>query len=151
MIINPEKYIDAFKLAGANVLTVHYEACKHLHRTIQEIKTKKMKAGVAINPHTPIDSLKDVIHNIDVVCVMSVNPGFGGQKFIERTYTKIQQLQEMKQSEKSDFLIQVDGGVNLENSKKLIKIGANVLVAGSSVFKSNDPMHTIQLMKNQTI
>ena len=151
MIINPEKYIDAFKLAGANVLTVHYEACKHLHRTIQEIKTKKMKAGVAINPHTPIDSLKDVIHNIDVVCVMSVNPGFGGQKFIERTYTKIQQLQEMKQSEKSDFLIQVDGGVNLENSKKLIKIGANVLVAGSSVFKSNDPTRTIQLMKNQTI
>ena len=151
MIIKPENYIEEFKRAGANILTVHYEACTHLHRTIQEIKAHKMKAGVAINPHTPIGSLKDIIHEIDLICVMSVNPGFGGQNFINRTYEKIQQLTNLKLSEKANFLIEVDGGVNLENSKKLIQIGANVLVAGSSVFKSKDPIHTIKLMKNQDI
>ena len=151
MIINPENYINEFKKAGANILTVHYEACNHLHRTIQEIRAKNMKAGVAINPHTPVSCLKDIIHDIDLICVMSVNPGFGGQNFIERTYTKIQQLTAIKKSEKANFLIQIDGGVNNQNSKKLIKLGANVLVAGSSVFKSKDPTHTIQLMKNQTI
>ena len=151
MIIKPENYIEEFKRAGANILTVHYEACTHLHRTIQEIKSHKMKAGVAINPHTPIGSLKDIIHEIDLICVMSVNPGFGGQNFINRTYEKIQQLTNLKLSEKANFLIEVDGGVNLENSKKLIQIGANVLVAGSSVFKSKDPIHTIKLMKNQDI
>ena len=151
MITKPENYIEEFKRAGANILTVHYEACTHLHRTIQEIKAHKMKAGVAINPHTPIGYLKDIIHEIDLICVMSVNPGFGGQKFINRTYDKIQQLTNLKLSEKANFLIEVDGGVNLENSKKLIQIGANVLVAGSSVFKSKDPIHTIKLMKNQDI
>ena len=151
MIIKPENYIEEFKRAGANILTVHYEACTHLHRTIQEIKAHKMRAGVAINPHTPIGSLKDIIHEIDLICVMSVNPGFGGQKFINRTYEKIQQLTNLKLSEKANFLIEVDGGVNLENSKKLIQIGANILVAGSSVFKSKDPIHTIKLMKNQDI
>ena len=151
MIIKPEKYIEEFKRAGANILTVHYEACTHLHRTIQAIKANKMKAGVAINPHTPIGSLKDIIHEIDLVCIMSVNPGFGGQNFIDNTYEKIQQLINLKLSEKANFLIEVDGGVNLENSKKLIQIGANVLVAGSSVFKSKDPTNTIKLMKNQDI
>ena len=151
MIIKPENYIEEFKRAGANILTVHYEACTHLHRTIQEIKAHKMRAGVAINPHTPIGSLKDIIHEIDLICVMSVNPGFGGQKFINRTYEKIQQLTNLKLSEKANFLIEVDGGVNLENSKKLIQIGTNILVAGSSVFKSKDPIHTIKLMKNQDI
>jgi len=151
MIINPENYINEFKKAGANILTVHYEACNHLHRTIQEIRVQNMKAGVAINPHTPVSCLEDIIHDIDLICVMSVNPGFGGQNFIERTYTKIQQLTELKKSEKANFLIQIDGGVNNQNSKKLIKLGANVLVAGSSVFTSKDPTHTIQLMKNQTI
>ena len=151
MIVNPDKYIDEFKKAGANILTVHYEACNHLHRTVQEIRAKNMKAGVAINPHTPVNCLKDIIHDIDVVCLMSVNPGFGGQDFIERTYTKIQQLTEIKHTEKANFLIEVDGGVTNQNLKKLITLGANVLVAGSSVFKSNDPTRTIQLMKNQTI
>ena len=151
MIVKPENYIEEFKRAGANILTVHYEACTHLHRTIQAIKANKMKAGVAINPHTPIGSLKDIIHEIDLVCIMSVNPGFGGQNFIDNTYEKIQQLTNLKLSEKANFLIEVDGGVNLENSKKLIQIGANVLVAGSSVFKSKDPTNTIKLMKNQDI
>ncbi|MAQ47813.1 MAG: ribulose-phosphate 3-epimerase [Flavobacteriales bacterium] len=151
MIINPENYIREFKIAGANILTVHYEACNHLHRTLQEIRSQNMKAGVAINPHTPVSCLKDIIHDIDLICIMSVNPGFGGQNFIERTYTKLQQLTKMKHAEKANFLIQIDGGVNNENSKKLIKLGANVLVAGSSVFKSKDPTHTIQLMKNQAI
>ena len=151
MIVNPDNYINEFKRAGANILTVHYEACRHLHRTIQEIKAQNMKAGVAINPHTPIDTLKNIIHDIDLICVMSVNPGFGGQNFINRTYGKIQKLTELKRSEKANFLIEVDGGVNQKNSKKLIQLGVDVLVAGSSVFKSEDPRQAIQLMKTQAI
>ncbi len=151
MIINPEKYIDDFQKAGANILTVHYEACNHLHRTIQEIKSNNMKAGVAINPHTPVNLLTNIIHEVDLICIMSVNPGFGGQKFIEGTYKKLRQLVNIKQSEKANFLIEIDGGVNNENSKKLTQYGADILVAGSSIFKSKDPKHTIQLMKNQTM
>ena len=151
MIINPERYLDDFKKAGANILTVHYEACTHLHRTIQEIKSKNMKAGVAINPHTPVNLLTNIIHEVDLICIMSGNPGFGGQQFIEGTYKKLRQLVSIKQSEKANFLIEIDGGVNNENSKKLTQYGADILVAGSSIFNSKDPKHTIQLMKDQTM
>ena len=151
MITNPEKYIDDFQKAGANILTVHYEACNHLHRTVQEIKSKNMKAGVAINPHTPVNLLTNIIHEVDLICIMSVNPGFGGQQFIEGTYKKLRQLVSIKQSEKANFLIEIDGGVNNENSKKLTQYGADILVAGSSIFNSKDPKHTIQLMKDQTM
>ena len=151
MITNPEKYINDFQKAGANILTVHYEACNHLHRTVQEIKSKNMKAGVAINPHTPVNLLTNIIHEVDLICIMSVNPGFGGQQFIEGTYKKLRQLVSIKQSEKANFLIEIDGGVNNENSKKLTQYGADILVAGSSIFNSKDPKHTIQLMKDQTM
>ena len=148
MIVNPDKYIKSFKEVGANILTVHYEACTHLHRSIQAIKNEGMKAGVAINPHTPVNLLLNIINEIDLVCVMSVNPGFGGQTFIENTYSKIKKLIELREKTENNFLIEVDGGVNIENAKKLIEVGANVLVAGSSVFKSEDPKKTIKKLKS---
>ena len=148
MIVNPDKYIKSFKEVGANILTVHYEACTHLHRSIQAIKNKGMKAGVAINPHTPVNLLLNVLNEIDLVCVMSVNPGFGGQTFIENTYSKIKKLIELREKTENNFLIEVDGGVNIENAKKLIEVGADVLVAGSSIFKSEDPKKTIKKLKS---
>ena len=148
MIVSPDKYIKNFKEVGANILTVHYEACTHLHRSIQAIKNEGMKAGVAINPHTPVNLLLNVLNEIDLVCVMSVNPGFGGQTFIENTYSKIKKLIELREKTENNFLIEVDGGVNIENAKKLIEVGADVLVAGSSVFKSEDPKKTIKKLKS---
>ena len=148
MIVNPDKYIKKFKEVGASLLTVHYEACTHLHRTIQAIKNEKMKAGVAINPHTPVNALNDILSEVDLICVMSVNPGFGGQKFIKNTFNKIKTLRELREKNKNNFLIEIDGGVNIENAKDLIDSGADVLVAGSSVFKSNNPIETIKKLKN---
>ena len=143
MIVNPDNYLESFAELGANILTVHYEACTHLHRTIQRVKDLKMKAGVAINPHTPISSLKSIIKEIDLVCIMSVNPGFGGQSFIEGTYTKVKELKSLIEEQNSKAIIEIDGGVNSENAKKLIDCGANALVAGSFVFKSKNPTETI--------
>ena len=148
MIVNPDKYIKSFKEVGANILTVHYEACTHLHRSIQAIKNEGMKAGVAINPHTPVNLLLNIINEIDLVCVMSVNPGFGGQTFIENTYSKIKKLIELREKTENNFLIEVDGGVSIENAKKLIEVGADILVAGSSVFKSEEPKKTIKKLKS---
>ena len=148
MIVNPDKYIKKFKEVGANILTVHYEACTHLHRTIQAIKNEGMKAGVAINPHTPVDVLNEILNEIDLVCVMSVNPGFGGQKFITNTFNKVKKLKELKEKNKYNFLIEIDGGVNIDNAKDLIDSGADVLVAGSSVFKSENPIETIKKLKH---
>ena len=148
MIVNPDKYIKKFKEVGANILTVHYEACTHLHRTIQAIKNEGMKAGVAINPHTPVDVLNEILNEIDLVCVMSVNPGFGGQKFITNTFNKVKKIKELKEKNKNNFLIEIDGGVNIDNAKNLIDSGADVLVAGSSVFKSKNPIETIKKLKN---
>jgi ribulose-phosphate 3-epimerase len=147
MIVDPDRYIQAFKDVGAAVLTVHLEACNHLHRTIQSIKQNGMKAGVAINPHTSTSLLNDIIRDVDLVCVMSVNPGFGGQKFIENTYRKVEQLNEMKQQTGSNALIEIDGGVDLQNHKALVNAGANVLVAGNTVFGSPNPTETIQTLK----
>ena len=147
MIVNPDNYTLAFKEVGADILTVHLEACSHLHRSIQNIKNLGMKAGVAINPHTPIESLKDIISDIDLVCLMSVNPGFGGQKFIENTFEKVRNLKLLIEQKKSKALIEIDGGVDLKNYKKLIKSGANVLVAGNTVFNSENPTETIKLLK----
>lgn len=148
MIEKPENYVEAFKEAGAETLTVHYEACPHLHRNIQQIKALGCKAGVALNPHTTIDFLEDVITDIDMVCIMSVNPGFGGQKFIKNTFTKVRQLKELILARGSKALIEIDGGVNEENAPKLIEAGADVLVAGSFVFNSTDPQNTISNLKN---
>jgi ribulose-phosphate 3-epimerase len=147
MIVNPDHFTLAFKEVGADILTVHLEACSHLHRSIQNIKNLGMKAGVAINPHTPIDSLKDIISDIDLVCLMSVNPGFGGQKFIENTFEKVRDLKILIEQKKSNALIEIDGGVDLKNYKKLIESGANVLVAGNTVFNSENPTETIKLLK----
>jgi ribulose-phosphate 3-epimerase len=147
MIADADKYTAAFKDAGATNLTVHAEACVHLHRTIQNIKSMGMKAGVAINPHTPVITLEDIIADLDLVCVMSVNPGFGGQKFIENTYSKVHQLKQLINSHKSKALIEVDGGVDLKNAGKLIKKGADVLVAGNTVFASENPIKTIKDLK----
>ncbi len=147
MIVNPDNYTLAFKEVGVDILTVHLEACSHLHRSIQNIKNLGMKAGVAINPHTPIESLKDIISDIDLVCLMSVNPGFGGQKFIENTFEKIRDLKILIEQKKSNALIEIDGGVDLKNYKKLIESGANVLVAGNTVFNSENPTETIKLLK----
>lgn len=147
MIVNPDNFTLAFKEVGADILTVHLEACSHLHRSIQNIKNLGMKAGVAINPHTPIESLKDIISNIDLVCLMSVNPGFGGQKFIENTFEKVRDLKILIEQKKSNALIEIDGGVDLKNYKKLIESGANVLVAGNTVFNSENPTETIKLLK----
>ncbi len=147
MIVDPDRYLQDFKNAGADILTVHLEACPHLHRTIQAIKALGMKAGVAINPHTSVNLLTDIIADIDLVCIMSVNPGFGGQKFIENTYQKIATLNEMIGVSKSDALIEIDGGVDMNNYKKLIETGANVLVAGNTVFSSPKPVETIAALK----
>ena len=148
MISNPDEYIEKFKELGADILTVHLEACNHLHRTIHYIKEKGMKAGVALNPHTSINLISEILEDIDLVCLMSVNPGFGGQKFIKNTFSKIEQLNEIKKQKKLKFLIEVDGGVNLDNATKLIDCGANVLVAGSFVFGSKKPIETIKKLKN---
>ena len=148
MIVEPEKYAEAFKKAGADILSVHIETCNHLHRNIQQIKSLGMKAGVAINPHTPISALTDVIHEIDLVCMMSVNPGFGGQKFIVHTLSRISELREMINNMGAPVLIEVDGGVTLENAKDIIAAGADVLVAGNSIFKSADPKAAIAQLKS---
>jgi len=147
MIVHPERYLDAFKQAGASTITVHYEACEHLHRTIQEIKALGCKAGVAINPHTNVNLLEDIIADIDLVCVMSVNPGFGGQKFIERTFEKIRTLKAMITAAKSQALIEIDGGVNLDNASTLRQAGADVLVAGNFVFSASNPKAVISQLK----
>ena len=147
MISNPDQYIKIFKEIGSDILTVHYEACTHLHRTIQAIKNEGMQAGVALNPHTSINLLEDIINDIDLVCVMSVNPGFGGQSFIENTYEKVKALKTLIQLKKSNAKIQIDGGVNSNNAPLLIDAGADILVAGSFVFKSDNPIHTIQTLK----
>jgi ribulose-phosphate 3-epimerase len=149
MINDPDRYLQLFKESGADILTVHLEACNHLHRTVQAIKALGMKAGVAINPHTSVNLLIDIIEDIDLVCVMSVNPGFGGQKFIENTYYKIVDLREIIRAKKSKALIEIDGGVDMNNYKKLIDTGANVLVAGNTVFSSKDPVHTISELKKE--
>ena len=147
MIVNPDQYISTFKNIGADILTVHYEACSHLHRTLQAIKAEGMKAGVALNPHTPIHLLEDIIHDIDLVCIMSVNPGFGGQSFIEHTYKKVKELKSLINKKETSTLIEIDGGVNINNAKPLLDAGADVLVAGSFVFKSENPELTIQELK----
>ena len=143
MIVNPDQYIETFASIGADILTVHYEACTHIHRTIQAIKSTGMKAGIALNPHSSVNQLKDIIKDIDLVCLMSVNPGFGGQSFIENTYNKIKELKELIQSSESSCQIEIDGGVTNKNAKKLVEAGANILVAGSYVFKSKNPAETI--------
>lgn len=147
MIEEPEKYAEAFKKAGADNLTVHIEACRHLHRNIQQIKGLDMKAGIAINPHTPVESLSDILADIDLVCMMSVNPGFGGQSFIPYTIEKIKTLRKMIDDRQLNVLIEIDGGVTLENAPSIIAAGADVLVAGNTVFKSADPMATIEAFK----
>jgi ribulose-phosphate 3-epimerase len=147
MIINPDRYIHEFKKAGADILTVHLEACTHLHRTLQEIKHAGMKAGVAINPHTPVESLSEIIGDTDLVCLMSVNPGFGGQSFIENTYSKITALRKLIHEKQSSALIEIDGGVTLDNAAKITHAGADVLVAGNTVFASQNPSDTISRLK----
>jgi ribulose-phosphate 3-epimerase len=147
MIENPGNYAEAFKKAGADILTVHQEACPHLHRNLQQIKLLGMKPGVALNPSTPVAVLEDVLQDIEVVCLMSVNPGFGGQSFIPRTLEKIRALKSMIQSRGLSTLIEIDGGVTLENAKEILEAGADVLVAGSTVFKSTDPIATIAALK----
>ncbi|MDZ7847662.1 MAG: ribulose-phosphate 3-epimerase [Owenweeksia sp.] len=150
MITQPERYIKDFKKVGADILTVHYEASTHLHRSLQAIHKEDMKAGVAINPHTPVHLLKDVIEDIDLVCMMSVNPGFGGQKFIEKTYDKVRELKDIILAAKATTKIEIDGGVTDANAAQLVQAGADVLVAGSFVFKSKDPMATIAGLKRVT-
>lgn len=144
MIVEPDKYISEFKKAGADILTVHYETCTHLHRTLQAIKNEGMKAGVALNPHTPINVLNDIICDIDVLLIMSVNPGFGGQSFIENTYKKVEKAANLIQQKNANTIIEIDGGVTSLNAAKLINCGANALVAGSFVFNSKNPMDTIR-------
>ena len=148
MIVDPDRYIEEFSALNAAILTVHYEACTHLHRTIQKIKSCGMKAGVALNPHTPVSHLEDSIQDLDLVCLMSVNPGFGGQSFIENTYEKVKQLKGLIQDKKATTLIEIDGGVTDQNALALTQAGADVLVAGSFVFKSDDPKATIENLKN---
>ena len=148
MIVNPENFAEQFKNAGADNLTVHLETCNHLHRNIQQIKSLGMKAGVAVNPHTPVSGLSDVLHDIDLVCLMSVNPGFCGHKFIHHTLEKIKQLRKMIDEKGLQVLIEVDGGVTLENAPSIIAAGADVLVAGNTVFKSADPKATIAKLKS---
>ena len=147
MIVDPDRYIQTFADLGSTILTVHYEACTHLHRTVQAIKAAGMKAGVALNPHTPIAVLEDIIIDLDLVCLMSVNPGFGGQSFIENTYKKVQQLKNLIDFSKSSCLIEIDGGVTNQNANALIEVGANILVAGSYVFSANNPIETIAELK----
>ncbi|MCL6260270.1 ribulose-phosphate 3-epimerase [Aquiflexum sp. TKW24L] len=148
MIVDPDRYLEAFQKAGAHIISVHLEACNHLHRTLQAIKGLGCKAGVAINPHTPISLLEEVIQDIDLVCVMSVNPGFGAQKFIERTYEKVSQLKSLIYKKGTSTLIEIDGGVNLANAPLLIAEGADVLVAGNFVFTAKDPIQTIRELKS---
>ena len=150
MIVDPDRYIATFKKLGADVLTVHYEACTHLHRTLQAIKAEGMKAGVALNPHTNVDLLEDVIQDIDLVCIMSVNPGFGGQSFIENTYAKVEKLKALINKKNASTLIEIDGGVTNKNAKQLADAGADVLVAGSYVFGAQDPIATIADLKQIT-
>ena len=150
MIVDPDRYIKTFAELGATVLTVHYEACTHLHRSIQAIKQAGMKAGVALNPHTPVHLLKDILGDLDLVCLMSVNPGFGGQKFIERTYEKVRELATMRLDQKANFLIEIDGGVTSDNALALKTAGADVLVAGSFVFNAQDPTATVANLKALT-
>jgi len=147
MIVDPYRYIKTFAQLGSNILTVHYEACTHLHRTLQAIKVEGMKAGVALNPHTNVSLLEDTINDIDLVCLMSVNPGFGGQSFIENTYSKVEQLKELIIRKGASTLIEIDGGVTNKNAKNLVKAGADVLVAGSFVFKSSNQIETIKDLK----
>ncbi len=148
MIEEPEKFAEQFKNAGADILTVHIEACNHLHRNLQQIKSLGMKAGVAINPHTSVHLLEDVLADIDLVCLMSVNPGFGGQKFIPQTIEKIKQLRSMCNAKGLQTLIEIDGGVTLDNAASILSAGADVLVAGNTVFKSSNPLETIAKLKN---
>ena len=150
MIVDPDRYIKTFAELGSDVLTVHYEACTHLHRTLQAIKSEGMKAGVALNPHTNINVLEDTINDIDLVCIMSVNPGFGGQSFIENTYEKVKQLKALIEAKGASTLIEIDGGVTSSNAKALKEAGADVLVAGSFVFKSSEPENTIKTLKQLT-
>lgn len=147
MIVEPEKYAEAFKKAGADILTVHYEACTHLHRNLQQIKSLGMRTGVALNPHTPVHLLADVLQDIDLVCLMSVNPGFGGQQFIPQTLVKIRQLRQMIQERNLHTHIEIDGGVTLQNAKSILDAGADVLVAGNTVFRAEDPIATIAALK----
>ncbi len=147
MILEPEKYAEAFAKAGADILSVHIEACTHLHRNIQQIKSLGMKAGVAVNPHTPVSLLEDVLADIDLVCLMSVNPGFGGQKFIPQTLEKIKQLRRMIDEKNLSVKIEIDGGVTLDNAKEIVDAGADVLVAGNTVFKADDPVGMISSLK----
>ena len=148
MIVNPEKYIEAFAEAGADLLTVHYETCSHLHRTLNQIRENGMKAGVCLNPHTPVRGLEDIISELDMVLLMSVNPGFGGQIFIHHTYKKVQQLKKLILESNANCLIEVDGGVNYDTGKKLVEAGVDVLVAGSFVFGSENPKETIRNLRN---
>lgn len=147
MIVDPDRYISTFAKLGANNLTVHYEACTHLHRTLQAIKAEGMQAGVALNPHTPVSLLADIINDIDLVCLMSVNPGFGGQSFIDNTYSKVNELKALITKKGASTIIEIDGGVTNKNAKQLIEAGADVLVAGSYVFKSENPKATIKNLK----
>ena len=148
MIVDPDRYTETFHKLGAEVLTVHYEACTHLHRSLAHIKSFGMKAGVALNPHTPVNVLESIIKDVDLVCLMSVNPGFGGQKFIEETYDKVRELRSLIERKGASTLIEIDGGVNQANAPKLVEAGADVLVAGSFVFKSEQPIETIQNLKS---
>jgi ribulose-phosphate 3-epimerase len=148
MIVDPDRFIKDFKKVGADILTVHYEACKHLHRTVQAIKQEGMQAGVSLNPHTPVNVLEDIIKELDLVLIMSVNPGFGGQSFIENTYKKISDLKKLIEKTGSNAVIEIDGGVNSKNAEQLVATGADVLVAGSFVFKSDDPSKTIHELKH---
>ena len=148
MIIDPDRYISTFKKTGADILTVHYEACTHLHRTLAAIKEEGMQAGVALNPHTPVHLLEDIINDIDLLLIMSVNPGFGGQKFIENTYNKIKKAKDLIDKKNANTLIEVDGGVNAENAKLLTAAGADALVAGSAVFRDENPNKIIQILKD---
>lgn len=148
MIVQPERYIKDFKNAGADILTVHFEACIHLHRTIQEIHSEGMLAGIALNPHTPVSSLKDIIQDVDLICLMSVNPGFGGQTFITKTFDKIKELKQLISETNSKAKIEIDGGVNIENIEALKSFGADILVAGNAVFKSESPKKMIDSLHN---
>lgn len=148
MIVDPDRYVKRFKEAGADILNVHYEACTHLHRTIQSIKAEHMKAAVTLNPHTPVSVLEDIIGDLDMVLLMSVNPGYGGQKFIEHTYEKVSRLKELVEKSDSDCLIEIDGGVNAQNAILLKNAGADAVVAGSSIFGAADPKAVIQEMKS---
>lgn len=148
MIVDPDRYLQQFRDAGAQVITVHIEACNHLHRTLQAIKDLGCQAGIAVNPHTPISALHDIVEYADLVCLMSVNPGFGGQKFIESTYRKIQELRALASDRHPDFLIEIDGGVGMHNAAALLRAGADVLVAGNAVFASDDPIGTVAALKS---